>query len=397
MTNKSNWFKTKHPGVRYREHPERKHGVGYDKYYALQYRVGKTVKNEGLGWASKGMTAQEAARILGELKKSQTVREGPKTLEKKRQIGQAKREVEEAEQKLREKEAVTFNQTFTDQYFPQAKANKGKISCARESALFRFWIMPIIGDLPLKNIAPFDLERLKKNMADAKQSPRSVHYALAVIRQVFNFARDNGLYAGENPVNKVKKPTADNKRLRFLSQEEAGVLLEALAKKSAEIHDIALLSLHCGLRAGEIFALTWGDVDLDRRTLILRNTKNGRTRTAFITKDVKAILQNIPRGDHNDFVFPKRGGGKIQALSRTFDRTVSELGFNRGITDPRQKVVFHTLRHTFASWHVEAGTDLYTVKTLLGHQSLTIIQATSKQKRIQNPMEGYRPSICSHV
>lgn len=46
------------------------------------------------------------------------------------------------------------------------------------------------------------------------------------------------------------------------------------------------------------------------------------------------------------------------------------MGFNRGITDPRQKVVFHTLRHSYASWLAEAGTDIYTVGKLLGHSTV---------------------------
>ena len=47
-------------------------------------------------------------------------------------------------------------------------------------------------------------------------------------------------------------------------------------------HDMALVSLHCGLRAGEIFRLTWGDVDFDRGLLTLKDTKSGRNRVAYM-------------------------------------------------------------------------------------------------------------------
>jgi site-specific recombinase XerD len=46
------------------------------------------------------------------------------------------------------------------------------------------------------------------------------------------------------------------------------------------------------------------------------------------------------------------------------------MGFNKGITDQRQKVVFHTLRHSYAAWLAEAGTDIYTIGKLLGHSTV---------------------------
>ena len=49
---------------------------------------------------------------------------------------------------------------------------------------------------------------------------------------------------------------------------------------------------------------------------------------------------------------------------------MDDLGLNDGVEDPRVKVVFHTLRHTFGSWHVEAGTDLYALQKLMGHSTL---------------------------
>ena len=59
------------------------------------------------------------------------------------------------------------------------------------------------------------------------------------------------------------------------------------------------------------------------------------------------------------------------------NRVVAALGFNNGVTDPRQKVVFHTLRHTFASWLVEQSVDLYSVKELMGHSTLAMTERYS--------------------
>lgn len=89
---------------------------------------------------------------------------------------------------------------------------------------------------------------------------------------------------------------------------------------------------------------------------------------------VKAMLQRRYRDDQEGYIFKARNGGKITDLSDTFQRTVDKLGFNDGITDPRQKVVFHTLRHTYASWLVMKGVDLYTTQKLMGHKSNQMTQ-----------------------
>jgi site-specific recombinase XerD len=97
-----------------------------------------------------------------------------------------------------------------------------------------------------------------------------------------------------------------------------------------------------------------------------------------MTQAVKDMLADIKPDDtgQDDLVFPGRGGIKIDKPSRTFKRVADEL-FNKGVEDSRQRVVFHTLRHTFASWLVMEGVDLYRVKELLGHKDLTMTQRYS--------------------
>jgi len=486
------WIKTQFPGVRYRESNTRKHLGKPDKYFTIRYKLDGVLKEEGLGWASEEWNAQKASLTRNELIKNQTVGEGPSTLNEKRQLAKDKKEKEIAEKKQAEIEATTFNQYFNETYLPSNQNGKALKSLAREKSLFNYWIKPIIGEHPFNEITLIELELIKQKMLGAKQSPRSVRYALAVIRQVFNHASYTKTYEGASPVKNVKFPQADNKRLRFLTKEEASLLLMELKQRSLQLYEIALVSLRTGARADEIFSLKWGDLDLHKETMTLWDTKNTKTRIARMTPDIKqmfirkrspdfipeefqvrqsaknlhkAITQNFPgfladkedpipwlnellrsvnlhemflknqkevnypetiqslikiakgfKGksydqlrdvekdslerlnrllieetypfltptspekttrNNTDLIFQDRNNKKIISISNAFDRAVEAVGLNKNINDRRQKVVFHTLRHTFASWLVEEGVSLYVVKELMGHSSLTMTERYS--------------------
>ena len=367
------WVKSKFPGVRYREHDVRRHGVGFDRYYTLTYKLDGKTRTEAVGWASQGWTEKKAAGLMAEIRENQRRGEGPRTLQEKRNLAEQKREEMERLAVLKERAALTFGEVFEVNYLPHSKATKCHIrSWQREESLSRLWIKPVIGTKAMIDISAFDLERIKRNMAKAGRSPRTIHYCLAVIRQVYRFARRNDLYRGDIPTEKVSKPKYDNRRMRYLSHDEAEALLKELESRSRDLHDMALLSLHTGMRAGEIFNLTWGCVDLEHAQVTLFDTKNTRSRTVFLNDRAMSMMKDRETGKPNDLVFMARGGGKIKEISNAFDRAVSSLGFNEGITDRRQKVTFHSLRHTHASWLVEDGTDLYTVKELLGHRDFAM-------------------------
>ena len=372
------WISSKYPGVRFYEHPTRKHGVKPDRYFSIRSQVGGKRREEGLGWASEGMTEQKAAGELAKLKEAHRTGTGPLTMEEKRKQASEQRQAELEAKAQEERDNLTFEQVFRERYLPQAKANKKPTSVRTEELLFRLWIEPVIGLKAFKDIAPIHLERIKKRMADAGRSPRSIVYALAVIRQVFNFSRDHDLFIGPNPVSRVGKPKADNRRIRFLAPEEADNLLEALKVRSQDMHDMALLSLNAGLRAGEIFSLTWPDVDFGNSVLTLRDTKSGRTRQVPMTAAVLSMLEDRKKqANGNQLVFPAETGGRVVQVSDTFNRVVAVLGFNNEVEDPRQKVVFHTLRHTCASWLVQNGVPLITVGRLLGHSTTAMTERYS--------------------
>ncbi len=368
------WQSTRYPGVRFRHWKPRKATRKNDKYYSLRYTVdGKQIEH-GLGWESEKWNAKKAHNELASLRKAQVTGEGPRTLAEKREQAKEQMETEKARLEKEDKESLTFKDIFEDKYLPQAKTEKSLKSINSEQGLFEKWINPVIGDLPLKDVAPINLEKIKKNMRDAGRAPRSIQYALAVVRQVFNWSYRNDLFDGDNPVSKIRMPKVENKRLRFLTKEEGDALLIELKSRSQQLHNISLVSLHTGARADEIFSLKWGDVDIDQGLLRLWDTKNTESRVVFVTNKIKKMFAGLERRKNKDLVFPDKKGNKIVQISNSFNKAVDELKLNTDVTDRRMKVCFHTLRHSFASWHVQNGTDLYTVQKLLGQSSFAMVQ-----------------------
>ncbi len=374
---KDKWFKAKFPNIQYKKHPSRKHGLQFDKYFRGSYQVAGKRKMINFGWSSEGWSDSKVWEKINQFKHNTKTGEGPTTL--KEEIFQ--REAEKEEQTRIEKEneikRKTFASYFDDTYLPSAEKHKRPYTLENEKSIFNKWINPEIGHLPFDKIKPFNLEKIKKNMFDTGRAPRSVQYCFAVFRQVWNSAVINDIAVGDSPTKKVKLPKIENKRLRFLSQEEAADLLKNLKSRSRQTHDMTLLSLHTGVRAGEIFSLTWGVVDFENKSLTIRDSK-GELRHVFMTNMLEALFERMYKKQKpSDFVFKDNKGEKIKSISNSFDRVVEELGFNIGVDDRRDKVTFHTCRHTFASWHVQNGTDLYTVKELLGHSTIQLTERYS--------------------
>lgn len=119
-------------------------------------------------------------------------------------------------------------------------------------------------------------------------------------------------------------------------------------------------------------SLTWQDVDISRGVMTIRDAKAG-SRYAFLTDQAADMLKNRTQAKPSDYVFQGRKG-KLERISPTFFRSVDELKLNKGIDDPRLQICFHSCRHSYASWMIENGADLYTVQKLLGHKTNVMTQ-----------------------
>lgn len=341
-----------------------------DIYFSIRYTRNGKQYEESIGYKSEGFTAAQAYEILSELKRDIKTGKALSLREKTEQREQEKIANEAAN--------MTFSELFEEYYQPHIQNKDKKSTYDREIHLYKKWLKPVLGGVKLNLISRISLIRLLQPMEKKRLSNRSKNYAIALTRQVFNFAIRNELFAGDNPAAKFDElKKEDNRRMKFLSEKELNNLLEELKKHSYSVYLMALISADCGLRAGEIFKLTWADVSLEEKMLFLRDTKNGKNRFAYMTDRVAEEFAKLKQGEGNEFVFQSKTGGKIDHVSRTFERAVKALGLNDGITDRRQKVVFHSLRHTFASRLVQKRVSLYEVKELLGHSDIAMTQRYS--------------------
>jgi len=381
------------PGVRYRENPKRKHGLRPDRCFSIRYKLDGKDKEEVVGWWSEGMNANKAFSILSTIRENIRLGVEPRTLAAMRQANKMQEEEKAKARRRAEKEAITVSEFWKSTYLPIAEATKTKQTVTTEKGRFRNWIAPAVGDVPLQQLNAAQVEALSLHARKSGKSATTARHILADVSQIWNMAASRGLVQGECPVRRVKKPRQDNRRMRFLTSEEARRLLDALKARSTDMHDEALISLFCGLRAGEIYALTWGDIDFESGIIHIRDTKSKKDRHAFISQEVKTMLDSRYNGQTKPmYVFPASDGKQRRWVSDTFARTVDALGLNDTgeftanadgeqipvkIEDARQRVVFHSLRHTFASWLVQRGTPLYTVAELMGHTTLEMTKRYS--------------------
>lgn len=383
-------------GVRYKEHPTRKHGKRPDRYWCLQYKLdGKTI-NEAVGWWSDGVTQSQCEELLAELRVNKKSGNGPRILRELREFNNQRR----AEEKAAREAAAHRNRTligfWESEYLPRAALNRSPHSIVSQRGIMRIWLNQI-AEKPLREITTGDVENLVlRPMVEAGKSVAHISQALNLVSVVWNMAADMGLTKGENPVSRVKKPQRDDKRDRFLNKTEAADLLVALNELSLDSHDVVLLSVFSGLRVGECLKLTWTDVNLDEGVIFVKDTKVTRNRHAYVTAEIRDMLtrRRAEAGAKSAFVFGFDGrADRYHLVHKDFSQAVQDLGLNEGVSDSRQKVVIHTLRHTFASWLVQMGTPLYTVSKLMGHSSLRMTEryahlAPDTQKAAAMDLEG---------
>ena len=191
--------------------------------------------------------------------------------------------------------------------------------------------------------------------------PATVYQELSFMRRMFNVARREWKWTKENPVADLSFAVGNkNARDRWLTIEEEKKLLEC-STNPVWLRTLLVFALHTGMRRGEILDLLWKDVDFFRKLVTVVKSKNGEKRGIPMSQTLYTTLKGMSKiVDISSRVFPI----SVRSLREAFDKTLKKAGI--------EDFHFHDLRHTFATRLVQNGVDLYKVKELLGHKTLTM-------------------------
>lgn len=243
-------------------------------------------------------------------------------------------------------------------------SNAKATSLRSSSYRLNLHLLPYWQEKSFHDIKELDINYYRKHLKNKGLSPKSVAVCLSLLRTLMRTSKRYGIFQGEVP--HFEMPKFDNKRCRYLSEEDASLLLTSLYTRSELWHDITLFALHTGLRANEIFSLRKEHVNFAHNTVAIFDTKNSKTRVIPLNETSLTLAQKYASKKYT-FLFSKN---KIKKVSAVFRETVLKAELNKNITDRRNQIVFHSLRHTFASWLVQKSVPLVIVSQLLGHKDI---------------------------
>jgi integrase len=139
---------------------------------------------------------------------------------------------------------------------------------SKEVHLYRLKLLEKrFGNMKVHEVRWLEIENYKSKRLEEGVSKYTVNKELKILRSVFNKARALGLYGGEVPEIELFKEEG-KERVRYLSPEEAKALVDACPEW---FKPVVIFALNTGLRAGEIFSLTWDSVDFENRVIRVKN------------------------------------------------------------------------------------------------------------------------------
>jgi len=189
------------------------------------------------------------------------------------------------------------------------------------------------------------------------RSPHLRKQALAALRTFYKFLRLFELRE-DNPTELVEYPKVHSELRVPLNKEEVERLKQYVKEEGTPLQQAAIaLMLGAGLRVGEVVALRWEDINLDRGIAIIRNTKGGKDREVVLLPWVIDILKTMK----------KRRGLVIPRTRETVEKWVRKLG-KKALN---KRVYPHLLRITFASLMGQQGIPIELIQVQLGHEDIS--------------------------
>lgn len=190
----------------------------------------------------------------------------------------------------------------------------------------------------------------------------------------------------------VRKIKERGRRLpNVLSKKQLLQLFSVI--KETDVFIGSLLGLCCGLRISEVCNLTKQDIDFESEKIKIVQGKGSKDRYVMLPTKLKPILEIWFRINESEQVVPAMYKDKLRTaqLGKNFRKYLDEAGlkietFKTSLGQQRYAYSFHTLRHTYATFLLEKGVDLYYVQRALGHSDIhtTQVYAYISNKDLQN-------------
>lgn len=276
------------------------------------------------------------------------------------------------------------------QWLFQVKLNELKPSSfqAYEGVYRNFIKDSDISQLKVYNTKSIQLQKYYNSLAENKTHSQ-IKKLNKILKAFFTYATNEG-YCKKNPCISLtipNKPILKSDDIDYFTEEEIPILLNIF--KNTTIENIVKVALFTGLRQGELLALKWSNVDLEKKIIHVEESiktvyvfdhdgnkekqtiiSNPKTKNSIRDVSISDIIYNILVSlDHDsEFVFHNSDNSPIS--SKTVFGNWKRIISNSTLRYRK----FHSLRHTFASMLLLNGVDLKTVQDLMGHSDITITQ-----------------------
>lgn len=223
-----------------------------------------------------------------------------------------------------------------------------------------FFLEKLGEDTLLSDIRRSDIADIRDEMLE-ERCPATVNRYMTTLRSILNMARDDWEWIDRVP--KIER-LEEKARQNFITREQARTLIELLPEHLAAMVRFVLAT---GLRSANVRNLRWDQVDIRQKYLEIpgEEMKNGRVFSAPLNSTAIEVLLG-QYGKHQEYVFPYKGKPVSQCNTRAF----REACRRAGIPGTR----FHDLRHSWASWHIQAGTHTAKLRELGGWSDDKMVQ-----------------------
>ena len=369
--------RTKNEGVYYKEIEKttidnngKTKTVIADKVYLIRYTHDKKEKWVTIGKYSAGVREAYCVQKRNEILNKLRLGEDPPAIAIRK----------------RKTKGATVNDLF-DYYI----ANKDMNDRTRKDFTGRYnkHLGDRIGDMAAKHITAEDIILARDSI---EGSAKTKEMCVQILSAAFNYSIVNKYPDIVNPINRLRaldranesrssKKQKRTKREEYLKRDEIQQLREAIKDDFLSLLAVEIL-LSTGVRVGGALSIQKKDIDLEQGTIKLIDFKaGGETYTGFISEPLRALLvDHVQKLGRNDYVLSLDGTqAPYKRIARPIKKVLDRL-FNEGLdkSDSKNRIVLHSLRHTFASHLALQNVPLYTIKDLLHHADISMTMRYAK-------------------